>query len=239
MRIVILCRDKTLHGVRRIAEAAQKRRHNVRVLDPYRFLLKIVGGKISLEYKGKPFGMVDLILPRLGAGISEHSLALVRHLGVSGALVVNHAEALEVARDKLRTLQLLARNDLPVPRTTFAPDPAYLARALRAVGGPPVVIKLPRSTQGKGVMLAESEEEAQSIADTMWAIQKDVIIQEYIEEVRGADLRVLIVGGEVVGAVRRRARKGAFRSEETHICGSPKIPGAVQYRVRMEIYQFH
>ncbi len=219
MRVVILCRDETLHGVRRIAGAARRRRHSVHVLDPYRFLLKIVEGKIALEYKGKPFGGADLILPRLGAGISEHSLALVRHLGASGILVINRAEALEVARDKLRTLQLLARNGLPVPRTAFAPDPAYLARALRAVGGPPAVIKLPRSTQGKGVMLAESAEEAQSIADTMWAIQKDVIIQEYIEEARGVDLRVLIVGGEVVGAVRRRARKGAFRSN-LHLGGS-------------------
>ncbi len=212
LRIVILCRDETLHGVRRIAEAARRRRHSVRVLDPYRFLLKIDGGRISLEYKGKPFGGADVFMPRLGAGISEHSLALVRHLGASGNLVINRADALEIARDKLRTLQLMAENNLPAPRTAFAPDPAYLARALRAVGGPPVVIKLPRSTQGKGVMLAESAEEAQSIADAMWALQRDVIIQEYIREARGRDLRILIVGGEVIGAVRRRARKGAFRS---------------------------
>ncbi len=212
MQIVILCRDETLHGVRRIAETARRRRHNVRVLDPYRFLLKIVDGEIALEYKGKPFGGADVFLPRLGAGISEHSLALVRHLGASGTLVINRAEALEAARDKLRTLQLLAENNLPIPRTAFAPDPAYLARALRAVGGPPVVMKLPRSTQGKGVMLAGSADEAQSIADTMWALQRDVIIQEYIGEARGADLRILIVGGEVIGAVRRRARKGTFRS---------------------------
>ncbi len=212
MRIVILCRDQTLHGVRRIAEAARRRRHRVRVLDPYRFLLKVADGEIALEYKGKPFGGADVFLPRLGAGISEHSLALVRHLDASGNLVINRAEALEAARDKLRTLQLLARHNLPVPRTAFAPDPAYLARALRAVGGPPVVIKLPRSTQGKGVMLAGSAEEAQFIADAMWVLQRDVIVQEYIREARGSDLRILIVGGEVIGAVRRRAPKGAFRS---------------------------
>lgn len=212
MRILILCRDETLHGVRRIAEAARRRRHGVRILDPYRFLLKIAGGRISLEYKGQPFGGADLVLPRLGAGISEHSLALVRHLDASGALVVNRAEGLEVARDKLRSLQILSRSGVPVPRSAFAPDPAYLVRALRAVGGPPVVIKLPRSAQGRGVMRADSAEGAQSIADSMWAIQRDVIIQEYIEEVRGSDLRVLVAGGEVIGALRRRARKGGFRS---------------------------
>ena len=212
MRIVILCRDETLHGVRRIAGAARRRGHRVRVLDPYRFLLKISGGEIALEFGGKPFGGADVFLPRLGAGISEHSLALVRHLGASGRLVINRAEALEVARDKLRTIQLLARSGVPTPRTAFAPDPAYLPRALRAVGGPPAVIKLPRSTQGRGVMLARSLEEAQSIADAMWAIERDVIVQEFIHEARGSDLRVLIAGGEAIGAIRRRAPKGSFRS---------------------------
>ncbi len=212
MRIVILCRDETLHGVRRIAEESRRRRPRVRVLDPYRFLLKVDAGGIGLEFKGKPFTGGDVFMARLGAGISEHSLALVRHLEASRALVINPAESLEAARDKLRSVQLLARNGLPTPRTAFAPDPTYLLRALEAVGGPPVVIKLPRSTQGRGVMLARSREEAQSIADAMWALEHDVIVQEFIGEAKGSDLRVMVIGSKAIGAVRRRAPKGDFRS---------------------------
>ena len=212
MRLAILCRDETLHGVRRIAEEARRRRHRVRIMDPYRFLLKAAGGVAALEFEGKPFGGADVFMPRLGAGISNHSLALVRHLGVSGRLVINAAGALDIARDKLRTVQLLVQAGLPTPRTAFAPDPAYLPRALEAVGGPPAVIKLPRSTQGRGVMMAETLEAAQSIADAMWALEHDVIVQEFVREAKGSDLRVLVVGGKAVGAVRRRASKGEFRS---------------------------
>ncbi len=184
----------------------------MRVLDPYRFLLKLNEGGIALEFRGKPFGGADVFLPRLGANISEHSLALVRHLEAAGAAVVNGAAALETARDKLRTLQVLAQNGLPVPRTAFAPDPAYLRAALRSVGGAPVVMKLPRGTQGKGVMRAQDTEEAQAISEVMWSLQRDAIVQEYLADAAGGDLRIIVVGGEVVAAVRRRAAKGGFRA---------------------------
>ena len=184
----------------------------MRVLDPYRFLLKLNEGEISLEFRGRPFSEADVFLPRLGANISEHSLALIRHLEVSGALVINDSRAIETARDKLRTLQLLAQNDLPVPRTAFAPDPAYLRAALESVGGAPVVMKLPRGTQGKGVMRAHDLEEAQAISEVMWNLQRDAIVQEYVEEARRGDLRIIIVGGEVAAAVRRCASRYEFRT---------------------------
>ena len=212
MRIGILCRDATLHGVRRISENARRRKHSVRVLDPYRFLLKLDEGEITLDFRGKPFSGADVFLPRLGANISEHSLALIRHLEASGALVINGSAAIEVARDKLRTLQLLAQEGLPVPRTAFAPDPAYLRAALESVGGAPVVMKLPRGTQGKGVMRAHDVEEAQAISEVMWNLQRDAIVQEYVEDARKGDLRIIVVGGEVVAAVRRRASRGEFRT---------------------------
>ena len=222
MRIGILCRDKTLHGVRRISEAARRREHRVRVLDPYRFLLKLNEGEISLEFRGKPFAEADVFLPRLGANISEHSLALIRHLEASGGLVINGSGAIETARDKLRTLQLLAQEGLPVPRTAFAPDPAYLRAALKSVGGAPVVMKLPRGTQGKGVMRAHDIEEAQAISEVMWSLQRDAIVQEYVEEARRGDLRVIVIGGEVAAAVRRRATGDEFRTN-LHRGGSVKI----------------
>lgn len=212
MRIGILCRDRTLHGVRRISEAARRRKHRVRVLDPYRFLLKLDEKEIALEFRGKPFRAADVFLPRLGANISEHSLALVRHLEAAGALVINGSRALETARDKLRALQVLAQNGLPVPRTAFAPDPNYLRAALRCVGGAPVVMKLPRGTQGRGVMRAGDPGEAQAISDVMWSVQRDVMVQEYVEEARAGDLRVIVVGGAVAAAVRRRAAAGEFRA---------------------------
>jgi len=212
LRLIILCRDESLHGVRRIAEEARRRRHRVRILDPYRFLLKIDGDVLSLDFKGRPFSGGDVFMARLGAGISDHSLALVHHFVMAGNLVINSADALENSRDKLRTAQLLARAGLPAPRTAFAPDPDYLIRAFKAVGGPPVVMKLPRSTQGRGVMFADSCKEAQSIADTMWALERDVIVQEFIDSAKGSDLRIIVVGGMAIGAVRRRASKEEFRS---------------------------
>ena len=212
MRIGILCRDATLHGVRRISESARRSKHRVRVLDPYRFLLKLNEEGISLDFRGEPFPEADVYLPRLGANISEHSLALIRHLEASGALVINNSRAIETARDKLRTLQLLAQNGLPVPKTAFAPDPAYLRAALGSVGGAPVVMKLPRGTQGKGVMRAHDVEEAQAISEVMWNLQRDAIVQEYVEEAREGDLRIIVVGGEVAAAVRRRASQDEFRT---------------------------
>ena len=222
MRIGVLCRDGALHGVRRICEAARRRKHRARVLDPYRFLLKLNEDGASLEFRGRPFSGADVYLPRLGANISEHSLALVRHLEASGALVVNGSRALETARDKLRTLQLLAANGLPTPRTAFAPDPAYLRAALRSVGGAPVVIKLPRGAQGKGVMRAGAPEEAQAVADVMWSLQRDAIVQEYVGEARRGDLRIIVIGGEVAAAVRRRAPRGEFRAN-LHRGGSARL----------------
>jgi ribosomal protein S6--L-glutamate ligase len=127
-------------------------------------------------------------------------------------VVVNRPGALDVARDKLRTHQLLAANGIPVLRSAIAPNPAYLRRALRAVGGAPAVIKLTTGMQGKGVMLAESADAAQGIADAMWALEGDVLVQEYVREAAGRDLRLFLVGGEVVSAVRRRAPRGGFRS---------------------------
>lgn len=222
MRIGILCRDAKLHGVRRICEAARRRKHRARVLDPYRFLLKLNEEGASLEFRGRPFSGADVFLPRLGANISEHSLALVRHLEAAGALVVNGAGAIETARDKLRTLQLLARSGLPAPRTAFAPDPAYLPAALRSVGGAPVVIKLPRGARGGGVMRVRDPEEAQAVADAMWSLRRDAIVQEYVGEPRKGELRIIVIGGEVAAALRRRAPRGGFRAN-LHRGGSARL----------------
>ena len=212
MRLAILCRDVQLYSVRRMAEAARARGHAVHVLEPYQFLLGIRGRRLSLSYAGEPFGGADLFLPRLGAGISEHSLALIRHLDAAGFRVINSPSAIEIARDKLRTLQLLAGHGLPVPRTAFAPDPARLDEALRAVGGPPAVLKPPRGTQGKGVTLAADREQARAVAEYMWSLEREVLVQEYVRKDGKGDLRLLAVGGEVIGAVRRRAARGEFRS---------------------------
>jgi len=212
MRLVMLCRDPRLYSVRRLAEAAGARGHAVRVLEPYRFSLGLGGGRLSLRYASRPFGGADLFLPRLGAGISEHSLALLRHLHAARFLVINSPASIEIARDKLRTLQLLAGRGLPVPRTAFAPDPARLDEALSAVGGPPAVLKPPRGTQGKGVTLAASREEARAVAEFMWSLEREVLVQEYVPRGRKGDLRLLVVGGGVAGAVRRRAARGEFRS---------------------------
>ena len=212
MHIVILCRDKTLYSVRRIYESAKNRNHSIEILDPYNFLLNINDGCFTFKYSNNLFNGADIFLPRLGAGISDHSLNLLKHLKYAGFPVMNSPESITIARDKINTLQYLALNDFPVPNSSFAPNPEFFRSALENVGGVPVIMKLPRSSQGKGVMKLSKADESESIADVMWVLEQDVIVQEFVPTKPMSDIRVLVLGKKVIGSVRRIVPKNEFRS---------------------------
>lgn len=211
MRLLVLSRQRILYSTRRFREAAVARGHEVRVLDPFACSLAIER-RPSLYAAGRKVAGWDCSIPRVGTRGSAHATAVVAQLETMGVAVVNRAEAILRARDKLRSLQCLSAAGLPLPRTVAISGPAELDRVLDRVGGPPVVLKLLQGTQGVGVILAETRSAAEATLETLWALGESVLVQEFVVESKGRDVRVLVVGGEVVAAMRRTAREGEWRS---------------------------
>jgi ribosomal protein S6--L-glutamate ligase len=214
MRILILSRKRSLYSTRRLAETARRMGHRAIVLDPLNCFIVCGRKSPSIYHKNssRRLDEVNVVLPRIGASITEYGLAVVRQFSIMGIPIVNNSVPIARSRDKLRSLQLLSAHDIDIPRTVMARSPSQVARALEAVGGPPVVLKLIQGTQGVGVMLAETLPALEAILDTLWGLGQNILIQEFIAESRGRDIRALVVGGRVVGAMRRTARVGEFRS---------------------------
>lgn len=166
----------------------------------------------AVLYDGKPLRNVDVVIPRIGASITRYGLAVVNQFDMMRVPVLNNSVPIARSRDKLRCLQLLARFDLAVPRTVMARSGSNVKDLVKRVGGLPAIVKLTEGTQGVGVMIAHSMAEISSILDTMWDLGHEIILQEFIAESKGKDVRVLVVGDRAVGAIRRRAKKGDFRS---------------------------
>lgn len=211
-RLCILSRKKSLYSTRRLVEAARQQRANPLVMDTLRCTMVVAPAGNSLQYRGADVTGLSAVIPRIGASITSYGMAVVSHLETMGVPVVNPAGAISRSRDKLRCLQLLAQQRIDVPRTVMATDGASMKRLLEAVGGLPCIIKLLRGTQGVGVMLADTRAEAETILQTFWGLDQDVCLQEFVRESRGRDVRALVVGDEVVGAMRRQAKSGEFRS---------------------------
>lgn len=165
-----------------------------------------------MTFRGVELRGLDVVIPRIGASVTGYGLSVVNHLDMMGVPVLNAAVGIARSRDKLRCLQLLASSGLPIPRTVMARDRSNVPRLLDEVGGLPAVVKLLRGTQGVGVMLASTLAELQGILDTFWDLGQEIVLQEFVAESRGRDIRALVVGGRVVGAMRRKARRGEFRS---------------------------
>lgn len=212
MRLLVLSRQRLLHSTRRLHESAVARGHEVRVLDPFDAALAIGAGRPGLTAGGRSVGRWDAAIPRVGTKGAAHAVAVVEQLESMGVATVNRAEAIRRARDKTGALQRLADAGLGVPATVALPGRAGLDAALERVGGPPVVLKLNEGTQGVGVILAESRAAVESILDTLWALDREVLIQAFVAESRGVDVRALVVDGAVVAAIRRTARRGEWRS---------------------------
>lgn len=213
MKILVLSRRRTLYSTRRFVETARAMGHRPMVVDPLNCFL-VCGREPTIYHKNtsKKLDDVGVVLPRIGASVTEYGLAVVNHFEMLGIPVFNSAQAIAHSRDKLRCLQLLSQHGLPIPRTVMARTPSQIDRALQEVGGPPVVVKLVQGSQGIGVMLADTQPALVAILDTLWGLGQNILLQEFVPESRGRDIRALVVGGRVVAAMRRVARVGEFRS---------------------------
>jgi ribosomal protein S6--L-glutamate ligase len=212
--IGILSRKRSLHSTRRLIESAQDLGHESLVLDPLQCYPVLEKNRLAiLHHRGSlPIHEIDVVLPRIGTSITEHGLAVVNQFNMMGVPLVNNSQPIARSRNKLRALQILARAGISIPRSVMARHPLQIARALELVGGTPAILKLMKGTQGKGVILAETEQIAQQVMETFWSMRINVLIQEFIEESEGRDVRALIVGNRVIAAMRRHARVGEFRS---------------------------
>lgn len=215
LRIGLLSRGASSYSSKRLIEASRARGHSIEVLDTARFALIVDGDGGEIRYKGRALATFDAIVPRVGTSMTLVGTAIVRHLEQRGVFVQNGSHAITVARDKLRALQVLSRNGVPIPRTAFGKSGEDLGSVLDALGGAsgaPVILKLLEGTQGVGVMLADSKNVAQAILETLESMKADVLLQRFVEESRGRDIRAFVVGGRVVAAMRRTARGEEFRS---------------------------
>jgi ribosomal protein S6--L-glutamate ligase len=214
LRIAILSRKRTLYTTRRLIDATRSLGHEPVVLDPLKCFLLLGRRSPEIYYAAadRPLPRMDLVIPRIGASVTEHGLAVVNQFDMMGVPIVNNSQPIARSRDKLRSFQLLSRKDIDIPRTVVAREPHQIGAALEAVGGPPVVLKLIRGTQGIGVILAETEQAVLSVLDTLWSLGQTILIQEFVAESEGRDIRALVVGNRVVTAMRRQARFGEFRS---------------------------
>jgi ribosomal protein S6--L-glutamate ligase len=211
-RLCILSRKQSLYSTSRLVEAAREQGAIPHVMDTLRCTMVVAPSGNSMLYRGEPIKPLAAAIPRIGASITSYGMAVVSHLETMGVPVVNPAGAISRSRDKLRCLQLLAQQGVDVPRTVMATDGAKVKGLVEAVGGLPCIIKLLRGTQGVGVMIANTMNEAKTIVQTFWGVGQDVCLQEFITESAGRDVRAVVVGDEVVGAMRRQAQGDEFRS---------------------------
>ena len=212
MKLAILSRNSKLYSTRRLVEAARERKHSVRVLDPLRCYIRIAADGFDLHYKGRVLTDYDAVLPRIGASITRYGTAVLRQLEMMNVYTPNDSDAILRARDKLRSHQLLARQGIGLPTTVFGDNPDDTNDLLAMLGKPPHVIKLNEGTQGAGVILTERLSSSRSVIEALRGLYATFLVQEFIAEANGADVRCFVVGGKVVAAMRRKARAGEFRS---------------------------
>ncbi len=213
MRIVILSpRQESLYSTRMLVNAGRRRGHDMEVMDTLQFDIRISRKNPELLYRGRPVGPVDAVIPRIGASITFFGLAVVRQFEMMGVYCLNESQAIARSRDKLRCLQLLSRHDIGLPPTVYTRQADHVPACIEQVEGPPVVVKLLQGTQGIGVVLAESARAAESVIEAFHGLEQNILIQKFIKEAKGADIRALVVGRKVAAAMKRKAVAGEFRS---------------------------
>lgn len=212
MRIAILSRNPRLYSTNRLIEAGKERGHEIEVIDTMHCYMDVTSSRPSVRYHGKPLPKYDAIIPRIGASVSFYGTSVVRQFEMMGTFSINESVAISRSRDKLRSLQLLSRKGIGMPRTGFAHHPDNIGDLIKNVGGAPVVIKLLEGTQGIGVVLADTHKSAESLIEAFMGLNVSILVQEYIKEAGGADIRCLVVGGKVIAAMKRQAAPGEFRS---------------------------
>ena len=212
MKMAILSRDGQLYSCKRLREAAEARGHQVQIIDPLSCYMNINPASPAIHYRGEPLGHFDAVIPRIGSAITFYGTAVLRQFELCGSYPLNESVAITRARDKLRSLQLLAREGIDMPVTGFASSPDDTDDLIAMVGGAPLVVKLVEGTQGIGVVLAETRQAAESVIDAFRGLNVHILVQEFIKEAQGRDVRCLVIGGEVVAAIERHAKEGDFRS---------------------------
>ncbi len=222
MKIVILSRNKKLYSTNRLVEAGQARGHEMRVVDHQRCYMNIASHKPSVHYRGEVLEDVDAVIPRIGASITFYGTAVLRQFEMMGVYPLNESVAISRSRDKLRSLQLLSRKGVGLPITGFAHSPDDTQDLLSIAGGAPVVIKLLEGTQGIGVVLAETRKAAESVIEAFRGLNANFLVQEFISESGGSDIRCLVIGDKVVAAMKRQGKEGEFRSN-LHRGGTSKL----------------
>ncbi|MDA3934655.1 MAG: 30S ribosomal protein S6--L-glutamate ligase [Gammaproteobacteria bacterium] len=212
MKIIILSRSKRIYSTARLLEAGLARGHDVKVVDTLRCYMNIVSHRPLIHYKGEVVEKPDAVIPRIGASVTFYGTAVLRQFEMIGTFPLNESVAISRSRDKLRSLQLLSRRGLGLPVTGFCRSPDDIDDLIKMVGGAPLVIKLLEGTQGIGVVLAETRKAAESVIEAFMGLKANIMVQEYIKEAGGADIRCFVIGSKVVAAMRRQAQPGEFRS---------------------------
>lgn len=212
MRILVLSRNAGLYSTRRLVEAGHALGHQIEVVDPLRCYMNIAAHKPSIHYKGQKLEGVDAIIPRIGASITFYGTAVVRQFEMMNVFSLNESVAISRSRDKLRSLQLLSKKGIGLPVTGFASSPDDTEDLLAMVGGAPLVVKLLESTHGTGVILCETNNAATSVVEAFRGLDAHFLVQEFIKEAEGQDIRCFVIGEKVVASMLRRSREGEFRS---------------------------
>ena len=222
MKIAILSRSSKLYSTRRLVESAQARGHEVKVVDVLRCYMNITSHRPSIHYRGEVLEGFDAVIPRIGASVTFYGTAVLRQFEMMGVYPLNESVAVTRSRDKLRSMQLLARKGIGLPVTGFAHNPDDIEDLIREVGGAPMVIKLLEGTQGIGVVLAETKKAAESVIQAFMGLKANIMVQEFIKEAGGSDLRCFVVGDKVVATMKRQGPEGEFRSN-LHRGGSASL----------------
>ncbi|MFN6263224.1 30S ribosomal protein S6--L-glutamate ligase [Rheinheimera sp.] len=212
MKIAVLSRNAELYSTRRLVDTAVARGHQVEVIDPTLCYMNINHNALSIHYRGAALEGIDAVIPRIGASITFYGNAVLRQFEMMGVYCLNTADAISRARDKLNSMQLMAREGIGLPVTGFADKPGDIPDLIEMVGGAPLVIKLLEGTQGIGVVLAETRTAAESVIEAFMGLNANILVQQYISEAKGADIRCFVVGNKVIAAMKRQAKAGEFRS---------------------------
>jgi ribosomal protein S6--L-glutamate ligase len=212
MKIAMLARNPDLYSHQRLKEAAEERGHELDIINTLRCYMNIASRRPEIYYNGEKLPLYDAVIPRIGASVTFYGLAVLRQFEMMGVYPLNESVAIGRSRDKLRSLQILARDGVGLPVTTFAHDPKQTEEVLKLAGGAPLVIKLLEGTQGIGVVLADTDRSAKSVVEAFRGAHVNILVQEFIKEAGGTDIRALVVGGKVVAAMQRKGAEGEFRS---------------------------
>lgn len=212
MNILILSANKNLYSTKRIVEEAKAKGHTVEVIRPTQCYVDVASGAPMVHYKKRKLNKIDVVIPRIGASISSYGIAIVRQFEMMGVYCLNSSNSIGRSRDKLRSLQILSQRGLALPRTSFASSTEQTDDLIKIVGGAPTVVKLLEGSQGRGVILAETKKASESLIDAFRELKANFLVQEFIKDANGSDIRCFVVGDKVVGAMMRQAKEGEFRS---------------------------